>query len=177
MLGWITDSRAVKGTFSKRWRFVGLLHLVLSCHPLRAATIETYSAHLAALPRSYTVVVAPTSAAGVATEYNRSTVPESGWVTAKLDRNVLLIDGDFSGFGSAASSADLRTGVATGVGGAALSQLTVTNANKGKISGRLNLSKAQLALLRAGRLYVQISSREYKNGDIRGWLLKRDTVQ
>ena len=155
MSGWITDSRAVKGTFSKRWQFVGLLHLVLSCHPLRATTIETYSAHLAALPRSYTVVVAPTSAAGVATEYNRSTVPESGWVTAKLDRNVLLVDGDFSGLGSAASSADL----------------------KGKVSGRLNLSKAQLALLRAGRLYVQISSREYKNGDIRGWLLKRDTDQ
>jgi hypothetical protein len=48
----------------------------------------------------------------------------------------------------------------------------VTKAEKGTVSGTVELSPDQIEDLRNGRLYVQIQSQGAPDGNLWGWLLK-----
>jgi hypothetical protein len=50
--------------------------------------------------------------------------------------------------------------------------LTISKAEKGTLSGSVELTPDQIADLRAGRLYVQIQSERAPDGNLWGWLLR-----
>jgi hypothetical protein len=96
----------------------------------------------------------------------------SGSVDADLDGNRLTLRGSFDGLQGAATAARLHEGLATGVRGPAIYELTVTNATQGDIRGSLELTTRQVEALRAGRLYVQVHSESAPEGNLWGWLLE-----
>jgi CHRD domain-containing protein len=51
-------------------------------------------------------------------------------------------------------------------------ELAATKAEKGTVSGTVELTPDQIADLRNGRLYVQIQSERAPDGNLWGWLLK-----
>ena len=65
----------------------------------------------------------------------RATVAGSGSATATLAGNKLTIAGTFEGMPSAATTAKIHRGLATGVRGSPFLDLTVTKAPKGTLSG------------------------------------------
>jgi hypothetical protein len=69
----------------------------------------------------------------------RNTVAGSGSGTATLAGNRLSVTGSFDGLKSPATSATVHSGVARGVRGNAIGNLTAANATKGSISGSINL--------------------------------------
>jgi hypothetical protein len=102
----------------------------------------------------------------------------SGKLEASLARSQLTIAGTFEGLPSAAVSASLREGVATGARGPVIAELDVTHNNSGSISGEVRLDRGQLAALREGRLYVQLHAEtgvEPDNAVLWGWLLSGGT--
>src|SRR5262245_11393467 len=108
----------------------------------------------------------------------RNTIDESATVfaaanaTATLTGNKLAITGTFEGFKAPASIAQLRSGPAMGVRGPVLFDLTVTKATKGTISGTVDLTPAQIDLLKNNRLYIQIHNQNTPEGALWGWFLR-----
>jgi len=102
---------------------------------------------------------------------NRADVIESiGNVTASLDGNTLTVKGTFSNFTSPAAGGSFRIGLAKGVPGDAIGNLTVEHARQGAFSGTIQLSSAQLAALKREALYVRIDSEKSPDGNVQGWL-------
>lgn len=95
-----------------------------------------------------------------------------GEARASLDGNRLTIEGSFEGLQGPATIAQLHEGLATGVRGEAIHDLTVTHAPAGDVSATIRLSNREAAALRAGRLYVQIHSEAAPEGNLWGWLLE-----
>ena len=58
-----------------------------------------------------------------------------------------------------------------GVRGPAISDLKVTPAAKGEISGEVQLTAEQVESLRKRRLYIQIHSSSAPEGNLWGWLV------
>jgi hypothetical protein len=105
---------------------------------------------------------------------DQKTRPEltgSGSVTAALAGTQLAINGSFDGLRSAATMAELRNGVAAGVRGPLVANLTITKATSGSISGSANLTAQQLTNFAKGGLYVLIFSEKTPEGVLWGWLL------
>ena len=102
----------------------------------------------------------------------RSTVAGSGSGSATLNGSKLTINSTFDGMPSAATTAKLHKGVATGVRGSAFQDLTVSKAAKGAVSGTVDLTSDQLDSLKKGKLYIQISSERAPEGTLWGWILK-----
>ena len=102
----------------------------------------------------------------------RVDVTGKGTATAVLTGAKLSINGSFEGLHTPATVARLHDGLATGVRGPALFDLTVTKATNGTISGSFDLTPAQVESLRKGKLYVQIHSEKAPEGNLWGWLLK-----
>ena len=102
----------------------------------------------------------------------RATVTGSGSVSAVLAGTKLSITGTFDGLSGQATVARLHQGVATGVRGAALSELTVSKATRGTLSGTVTLSAEQVDNLKKGKLYIQIHSEKAPDGNLWGWLLR-----
>src|SRR5258708_5078759 len=125
---------------SKRWMAALLVSLAL---PLGAQSPETYKGRLAPVPIN--AQLAPNT-----TGHGNASVALSG---AKL-----TVTGTFEGLRGPATAAQLRRGLATGVRGPALFDLTVTKATSGTVSGSFELTPEQIDGLRKGRLYVQIDS-------------------
>jgi len=102
-----------------------------------------------------------------------STVAGSGSLTATLQGKQLTIQGTFEGLRSPATTAQVHRGP-KGIPGPAIAglDLAVTKAQKGAISGTLELTADQIADLRGGRLYVQIQSERAPDGNLWGWLLQ-----
>ena len=73
-------------------------------------------------------------------------------VSAVLAGSKLTVTGTFDGMHSAATAAQLHQGVATGVPGAAIQELTVSKAMGGAISGSGDLTASQVEALRKGFL-------------------------
>jgi CHRD domain len=96
----------------------------------------------------------------------------SGSLTATLSGKQLTIQGTFEGLRSAATSAGIHRGP-KGIPGPAIAglELSATKAEKGTISGTLELTPDQIADLKGGRLYVQIQSVSAPDGNLWGWLL------
>ncbi len=102
-----------------------------------------------------------------------STIAGSGSLTATLTGKQLTIQGTFEGLRSPATTVQIRRGP-KGIRGPVIPnfELTVTKAEKGTVSGTLDLTPDQLADLRNGRMYVQIQSERAPDGNLWGWLLK-----
>lgn len=107
----------------------------------------------------------------------RANVVGEGDVTAALSGRTLSIRGRFSGLASPATAAHLQMGLATGVPGPAIADLSATSGTGGTISGSVTLSPAQLSRLAAGGLYVQIDSVKAPGGTLWGWLLPTSGAQ
>jgi CHRD domain len=102
-----------------------------------------------------------------------ATIAGSGSLTATLSGKQVAIEGTFSGLRSPATTAEIHRGP-KGIPGPAIPDLdlTVTKAEKGTISGTLDLTPDQIADLKKGRLYVQIQSEHAPDGNLWGWLLQ-----
>jgi CHRD domain len=100
-----------------------------------------------------------------------ATIAGTGSLTATLQGKQLTIQGTFEGLRSPATTVQIRRGP-KGIRGPAILNLTVTKAEKGTVSGSLELTLEQIADLRNGRLYVQIQSERAPDGNLWGWLLK-----
>lgn len=102
----------------------------------------------------------------------REAVAGSGSAVAVLAGTKLTINGTFQGLRSPATGAHLHRGVATGVRGALLADLTVSKGVDGTITGSIDLTQEQMQSLKKGQLYVQISSEKAPDGNLWGWLLR-----
>lgn len=102
-----------------------------------------------------------------------ATIAGTGSLTATLSGRTLTIRGTFEGLKSPATSAQIHRGP-KGIPGAVVANtdLAVTKAVKGEISGTIELTPDQLADLRNGMWYVQIQSEGAPDGNSWGWLLR-----
>jgi hypothetical protein len=118
---------------------------------------ETYKARLSPLP---------------ADAKTRPDLAGSGTVSAVLSGAKLTINGSFEGLKTPAVAAHLQNGVAAGVRGPAIQDLTVTKAVSGTITGSADLTEAQIANFKKGGLYIQLASEKTPDGTLWGWFLK-----
>src|SRR6266446_6569151 len=95
----------------------------------------------------------------------RNTVTGSGSATAS-------ITGTFEGLRSPATAVSLHSGVAKGVRGAPVAELTISKATKGTLTGSINLTPEQVKGLREGRMYIEVASEKAPEGNLWGWILK-----
>ena len=102
----------------------------------------------------------------------RATVAGSGSASAVLTGSKLAINGTFERILSPATSARLHNGLAKGVRGPAVGELTVSKAMNGTIAGSIDLTPEQVQGLHKGQLYIQISSEKAPEGNLWGWLLR-----
>jgi hypothetical protein len=102
-----------------------------------------------------------------------NTIAGYGSLTATLNGKQLTIGGTFEGLRSPATTAQIRRGP-KGIPGpvVANSELTVTKAVRGAISGTLELTPDQIADLRKGQWYVQVQSEGAPDGNLWGWILR-----
>jgi hypothetical protein len=106
---------------------------------------------------------------------DRANVTGKGSTTAMLSGTKLSISGSFEGLAAPATIARLHRGVAKGARGPALSDLTITKATSGTISGSVALTSDQIESLKQGRLYVQVHSEKGVAPDgsnLWGWFLR-----
>ena len=94
-----------------------------------------------------------------------------GSATAVLSGTKLSVSGTFEGLKSNATMAHIHQGIATGVHGPKLLDLTVPKAMSGELSGSFDLTPEQLDALKKGKWYVQIHSEKAPAGNLWGWLL------
>jgi hypothetical protein len=104
----------------------------------------------------------------------QSTIAGSGSATATLKGSTLTINGAFTGLKTAATVARLHRGPKMAMRGPAIGDLTATADTSGNISGSLELTKAQIDDLAAGRIYIQLHSQKAPDGNLWGWLLLAD---
>ena len=102
----------------------------------------------------------------------RATVAGAGSASAVLTGSKLTINGTFERILSPATSARLHNGLAKGVRGPAVGDLTVSKAMNGTIAGSIDLTPEQVQGLHKGQLYIQISSEKAPEGNLWGWLLR-----
>jgi len=100
----------------------------------------------------------------------RDNVVGMGRITAVLAGDRLTIRGDFAGLSSAATGAHLRMGLAMGVPGQKIGDLTITGANSGQISGTITLNAAAIAALERNAVYVELDSTKAPDGNSWAWL-------
>jgi hypothetical protein len=139
---------------------VGVLAGILT--PLLAQGSEKYTARLGWIP--------------IAGPNDRANVSGKGSVTATLAGTKLTFSGTFEGLPGPATMAQLHRGAAKGARGPVMSDLTITKAAAGMITGTADLSAADVEALKAGRLYVQVHSEKglpkEDGATLWGWLLK-----
>lgn len=128
--------------------------------PLKAQGTETYTARLGWVPTTPT---------------DRPNVTGKGSATATLAGRKLTISGTYEGLAGPATIARLHRGIARGARGAAISDLMVTQAASGKLSGSVDLTAEQVEALKQGKLYIQLHTAKGVQPDgstLWGWLLK-----
>lgn len=101
----------------------------------------------------------------------QETVAGTGQASATLNGSKVSIAGTFDGLKSAATIAQVHRSPVTGVRGPVVFDLTVDKATSGKVAGSFDLTGEQVAMLRAGKLYIQIHSEKAPDGNLWGWLL------
>jgi hypothetical protein len=102
-------------------------------------------------------------------------VTGKGSATATLAGRSLTITGSFEGLGAPATVARLHEGIAKGARGRVVSDLTISKATSGTISGSVMLTPEQIEALRGGRLYIQLHGEKGLAPDganLWGWFLK-----
>lgn len=99
-----------------------------------------------------------------------------GEVFASLDGSTLNVTGTFQGMSSAATGAHVHL-APKAMNGPPIGALEVTPAPSGEVSGQLQLTAEQATALAAESLYIMIHSENNPGGEIRGWLLPRQSGQ
>jgi hypothetical protein len=128
--------------------------------PLKAQTGDTYTARLGWVPT---------------TPADRPNVLGKGSATATLAGRKLTITGAFEGLAAPATMARLHQGIVKGARGASITDLTVTQAASGKLSGAVDLTMEQVEALKQGKLYIQLHTGKGVPPDgstLWGWFLK-----
>jgi hypothetical protein len=139
-------------------RYLSILAAILSVTLLASAqTEERFKIRLTTVPMDGAM---------------RAAVAGSGSGSATLTGSKLTINAAFDGMPSAATTAKLHKGVATGVRGSAFQDLTVTKSGKGTTTGTFDLTPDQVDSLKKGKLYILISSEKSPEGTLWGWILK-----
>jgi CHRD domain len=135
-----------------------LLTLVSATAAQNGQNAESFKARLSPVPISVAMM---------------ATIAGNGSLSATLKGKQLTIQGTFEGLRSPATTVQIHR-APKGIPGPAILDLTltVTKAEKGNVSGTLELTPDQVADLRNGRLYVQIQSERAPDGNLWGWLLK-----
>jgi len=133
---------------------VAVVCLVL---PAAAQTQERYKVRLATVPMD----------GGM-----RATVAGTGSASAVLSGTKLTVNGRFDGLRSPATIAKVHKGVAMGVRGSSIADLTVSKATNGTVTGTVDLTPEQIQSLKKGQLYIQISSEKAPDGNLWGWLVR-----
>jgi hypothetical protein len=135
-----------------------LLSLVSASAAQNGQNAESFKARLSPVPINISMM---------------ATIAGSGSLSATLTGKHLAIQGTFEGLRSPATTVQIHR-APKGIPGPAILDLTltVTKAEKGAVSGTLELTPDQIADLRSGRLYVQIQSERAPDGNLWGWLLK-----
>ena len=105
------------------------------------------------------------------TDGTRINITGAGQALVEWDGNILSVSGNFAGLASDATTAELYDGQGIGIPGPKAFDLSVTPGTSGMIWGSLQLSRRQVADLRAGHFYVQINSQKAPDGNLTGWLL------
>ena len=100
----------------------------------------------------------------------RDNVIGAGTITAMLSGNRLTIRGEFAGLSSPATGANLRMGLAMGVPGQKIADLTITKADNGQITGTITLSAAAIAALERNAIYIELDSAKAPGGNSWAWL-------
>jgi hypothetical protein len=95
----------------------------------------------------------------------------NGRVAAQLTGSTLSLTGSYQGLLGTPASAQLLMGSAPGVRGPKISDLTISPAANGNVSGSVKLNAAQLAAFHKGGLYVEIDSANAPEGDLWGWVM------
>ena len=92
---------------------------------------------------------------------------------AALTGTSFKISGTFQGMPAPATDAHVMMGDGIGIPGSPILDLTVAAADHGALAGSFTLSRAQIAALHDGRLYIQINSQKgpAPGGNLWGWLL------
>jgi hypothetical protein len=137
----------------------GLFLLPLSRHALRAAPAS----------EPYETVLGPTPVNHV----TNTVLTGDGEAIASLNGTTFTVSGSFQGMPAPATDAHIMMGDGIGIPGAPILDLTVSPAVRGTISGSFKMTRAQIAALHAGRLYIQINSQKgpAPDGNLWGWLL------
>src|SRR5579864_2584760 len=135
-----------------------LLWLLSASAAQYAQTAEKFKARLSPVPINVSMM---------------STIAGYGSLPATLQGKQLSIQGSFEGLRSPATTAQIRR-APKGIPGPVIPNfdLTVTKAEKGTVSGTLELTPDQIADLKDGRWYVQIQSERAPDGNLWGWLLR-----
>ncbi|HTC62397.1 MAG TPA: CHRD domain-containing protein [Candidatus Saccharimonadales bacterium] len=129
---------------------------ILFASVLAAQSGETFKARLSPVPINVSML---------------STVAGTGSLTATLNGKKLTIQGTFEGLRSPATTVQIHRSP-KGIPGPVILDLSVTKAEKGTVTGTVDLSPGQIEDLRNDRLYVQIQSQGAPDGNLWGWLLK-----
>ena len=101
----------------------------------------------------------------------QSTITGLGQVEAVLSGRKLVITGTFEGMQAPATAARIHVGPKTGVRGPAISELEISAAPSGTISGEIELTPDQVRFLERARLYIQVHSEISPEGNLWGWLI------
>ena len=102
-------------------------------------------------------------------------VTGKGTASATLSGRALTVTGSFEGLGGPATVARLHEGIAKGARGRAITDLTISKATSGTVSGSAALTPEQVEALRQGKLYIQIHGDKGLAPDganLWGWLLR-----
>lgn len=151
---------------TRRYRHaVGLVVLSSLLGPLcevpRTQSGERFSGRLSVLP------VDPVTVA---------TMSGQGEALGTLTDETLVITGTFTGLSSPATGAHIHQAPPARRGPARF-PLDVTGATTGEFSGTVDLSFAQIRLLRSRSYYVQIHTENNPDGEVRGWLMPQPRGQ
>ena len=135
---------------------LGILACVLAAGgPLRTQSGEQFAGRLSRMP------------------VDRATSPSisgGGEVRATLDGSALTVSATFAGMSSPATAAHLHRAPVARRGPVAFA-LDVPEAAAGRIEATIDLSDAQVDVLRDGRYYLLIHTENNPEGELRGWLL------
>ncbi len=142
----------------------------LSCGLAAAALLAGGTSAFAAADMVYNAELGPVAH----TLATRANVLGKGTVDAALSGKTLTLSGTYTGLASDATKAHLRSGPAAGVTGQPFAELTVTGGRNGTLSGKVVLTSAQAAILKAGGMSIVIDSVKAPDGNVWGWLMSAD---
>jgi Cu/Zn superoxide dismutase len=102
------------------------------------------------------------------------TITGVGEVFASLTGSTLSLNGTYEGMSSAATAAHIHN-APKAMNGPPIGAIEVTSAPSGEVSGSLELTAEQVQALQNEELYIVIHSENNPGGEIRGWLLPRES--